>query len=134
MLIYYTDCPMTIGLALDNCEDYHGRKPLWIPDVEDRGKWVADNCYFYLVFKDEEFLGWYAIHSDADDAYWIHFDTCSRNLIKVIQFCWIKVKELMQMHGVKTVKTRLHDPLLVKLATKLGFKKSSDEYVYNLDA
>lgn len=125
---------MTIGLALDNCEDYHGRKPAWIPDVDDRGKWISDNCYFYLVFKDEKFLGWYAITLDTDNAYWIHFDTCSKNLLKVIQFCWIKVKELMQVNKIDKVKCNVSDPIVIKLAQKFGFKKENDIYVYKLDA
>lgn len=129
--LFKTDDPKTIELALVLVEQ-SSDKVLheWCSAIDGSiGKWIAKHCLFYLVMTETEFRG-YACLIWYEDGVYIHFGTTGKTYAaKDLIFGLNEVSQLLKnYYNVTELKCIVHDQLIVRLITRLGFKSIDDDH------
>ena len=88
---------------------------------------------FYILFKDDEYRGFFAIMTDEEGAF-LHFGTVGgRYAIKDVLWCLPRVQSIAaNVYGITELFCEVdEDGVMPKLVNKLGFTKESAS-TYNI--
>lgn len=120
-------CPDTIEVALSVVEDACSLPHDWI-ESDNRGEWVKEHAWFFVLFKDGEYRG-YACVVNYTDEHYIHFGTIKaaysvRDVLYSLD--WLR-DHLPKFYGVSSLKCCVDsESKISKLAGKLGFIREPD--------
>ena len=124
-LFHVTDTA-TVDMALELVEQVHGDCHPWLPE-ESRAEYVLRFGIFHILFRDDEYRGFFAIMTDEAGAF-IHFGTAGgRYAIKDALWTMPKAQSIASnVYGITELFCEVdEDSLMSKLVNKLGFTKES---------
>jgi len=128
--IFHVTDEATVDMALELVEAAFPDCHPWLPE-ESRAEYILRFGIFYIVFKDDEYRGFFAIMTDEEGAS-IHFGTTGeRYAIKDILWCLPKVQSMAaNIYGITELFCELAEGSIIhKLVNKLGFtRKSASTY------
>ena len=128
---FHVEDPLAAEMALELVEAaYPGFAHPWLPS-EDRGEWIRKHGLFYIIFKGDEFRGYFCIVQHSDGAY-LHFGTTGRAFaLTDVRFGLDKAQCIAaNVYGITELFCEIDEGGFVsKMVSKLGFTQiSGDKY------
>jgi len=112
-----------VEVAFSLTSDLHA----WLPS-EDRGEWILKHGVFYIIFKDDDFRGYFCSINMERGAY-LHFGTtggayAARDVIFGLEKAQCIAANV---YGIRELFCEIDDGgIIAKMVSKLGFQKVSD--------
>ena len=116
----------TVDLALELVEQVHGDCHPWLPE-EARAEYVLRFGIFYILFKDDEYRGFFAIMTDEAGAF-IHFGSTGRAYAsRDVLWSLPRAQSIAaNVYGLPELFCEVDEgSIIAKLANKLGFIRES---------
>lgn len=130
--IFHVTDEATVDLALELVEQVHGDCHPWLPE-ESRAEYILRFGLCYILFRDDEYRGFFAIMTHEDGAY-IHMGTSGgRYAIKDVLWAMPRASSIAaNVYGITELFCEVdEDGVMPKLVNKLGFTKESAS-TYNI--
>jgi hypothetical protein len=126
---FHVEDPLTAELALELVEvAFPGFLHPWLPLV-DRGDWIRKHGLFYIIFKDDDFRGYFCIVQHSDGAF-LHFGTTGHAYaLDDVRYGLEKAQCIAaNVYGITELFCDVDDgDIIRKMIGKLGFTKTSGD-------
>ena len=124
--IFHVNDEATVGMALDLVEREHGDCHPWLPE-ESRAEYVLRFGIFHIVFRDGDYVGFFAIMTHEEGAFLHMGTTGGRYAIKDVYWCLPKAQSIAaNRYGITELFCELAEGhVMHKIVNKLGFTRES---------